>query len=106
MTDILLTTPEFYLYLGFVVALLIAALWTREAGAPVDEPGATGPTAGRGGGGSVFARGKLGRGPFRSFGRQPQRGRPFRDLQATLSAGYAAKLEQAIRMIRIDPPAG
>jgi hypothetical protein len=39
--DIILSMPEFYLYLVFVAVLLITALWTRETGPPVGEPCST-----------------------------------------------------------------
>jgi nucleotide-binding universal stress UspA family protein len=38
---IILSMPEFYLYLVFVVVLLITALWRRETGLPVGEPCST-----------------------------------------------------------------
>jgi hypothetical protein len=108
MKDIILSMPEFCLYLVFVVTLLITALWTRETGPPVGEPRATALTTGRGvGDAPVAARCNRDRAPLRSSALPPQRDRrPFRDLQATLSASYAAKLEQAIRTIRVGPPAG
>jgi hypothetical protein len=108
MKDIILSMPEVYLYLVFVVVLLIRALWTREIDPPVGEPRATALTTGRGvGDAPVAARCNLDRAPLRSSDLPPQRDRrPFRDLQATLSASYAAKWEQAIRTIRIGAPAG
>jgi hypothetical protein len=104
MKDILLSMPEFYLYLVFVVALLIAALWTRETGPPVGEPPAAALTTGWGvADAPVAARCNLARAPFPLQLRRDCR--PFQDLQATLSASYAAKLEQAFRTIRLGPPA-
>jgi hypothetical protein len=108
MMDILLSMPELYLYLVVVVALLITALWTRETGPPAGESRATALTTGRGvGDAPVAARCNPDRAPLRSSALQhPRDRRPFRDLQATLSASYAAKLEQAIRTLRVGPPAG
>jgi hypothetical protein len=108
MLDIILSKPAFYLYLAVVGALLIRALWPREADPPVGEPRATARTTGRGVGEAwVAARCNLDRAPLWSSALPPRRDRrPFRDLQATLSARYAARLEQAIRTIRVGPPAG
>jgi hypothetical protein len=108
MTDILLSMPEFYLYLVFVMVLLMTALWARETGPPVGEPRATAPTTGRAvGDAPAAARCNLDRAPLRSSALPPQRDRrPFRDLEAALSANYAARLEQAVRTIRGSPPAG
>jgi hypothetical protein len=108
MQDIILSMPAFYLYLVYVAALLITALWTRETDPPVGEPRAAALTTGRGvADAPAAARGNLDRAPLRSSAVQPQRDRrPYRDLQATLSASYAARLEQAIRTIRVGPPAG
>jgi hypothetical protein len=95
MMEIILATPVFHFYLLFVVVLLATALWTRETGRPVGEPRGPARTTG------------LDRILLRSSALQPQRDRrPFRDLQAALSASYAGKLQQAIRTIRIGPPAG
>jgi hypothetical protein len=85
MKDIILSMPEFYLYLVFVVPLLITALWRRETGSPVGEPRAAA---------ALWSS---------ALPLQHDR-RPFRDLQATLSASYAARLEQVIRTIRVDSP--
>jgi hypothetical protein len=106
MLDIILSTPVVYVYLVVVMALLIIGLWTREAGPPLGERRALVWTTGRGiADASVAARCNLDPGPFSVL--PPRRGRrPFRDLQATLSASYAARLEQAIRTIRVGPPPG
>jgi hypothetical protein len=94
MADIILSMPAVYLYLLTVVALLITGLRTREAGPPVGDA-------------AVAARCHLGRAPLRNAALPPRRDRrPFLKLQATLSARYAARLEQAIRTIRARPPAG
>jgi hypothetical protein len=108
MMDIILSMPAFYLYLVFVVALLIKALWTRETGSLVGEPRATALTTGRGvADTSVAARCNLDPVPLPSAAVPPQCDRRlFRDLQATLSASYAAKWEQTIRTIWVGPPAG
>jgi hypothetical protein len=108
MLDILLSMPGFYFYLVLVVVLLITAFWTRESCPPAGEPGAPARTAGRGGGDTpVAARCHLDRAGVRSSALQPRRDRrPFWDLQTALSASYAGKLEQAIRTIRVGPPAG
>jgi hypothetical protein len=107
MTDILLSMPAFYLYLVYVVALLIAALRSREPGSPVGEPRTTALTTGRSVGvAPVPACCNLDRAPLPgSVLRPPDNCRPFQDLQATLSANYAARLEQALRTIRVGPPA-
>jgi hypothetical protein len=107
MWDTILSMPAFYFYLMFVVAWLITALWTSETNPPVGEPGATALTTERGvTKASVAAGCNLDRAPFRISALPPQRDcRPFRNLQATLSASYAARLEQAIRTIRIGPSA-
>jgi hypothetical protein len=106
MLDNILSKPAFYLYLVVVGALLIRALWPREADPPVGEPRATARTNRRGVGEAwVAARCNLDRAPLWSSALPPQcRQRPFRDLQAALSARYAARLEQAIRTIRARPP--
>ena len=108
MKDILLSMPEVYLYLALVVTFLIAALWTREPLSAVGTPGRrvlrTGWDASND---PVAAWCDLDRAPLPGFAWQPQRDRgPFPDLQATLSAGYAAKVERAIQNIRIGAPAG
>jgi hypothetical protein len=104
MQDFILSTPGLYLYLMLVVVLLIAALWTRESDPPVGEPRATALTAGRGVGDVPSgARYTLDRVHLRHSGLPTQRGgRAFRNIEATLSASYAARLEQAIRTIRIE----
>jgi hypothetical protein len=108
MKDIILSMPEVYLYVVYVVVLLITALRTRETGPPVGNPRGTARATGSGAGDApAAARCDLDRAPARSSALQPQHDRgPFRDLQATLSASYAARLEQAIRTIRVGPPAG
>ena len=108
MLDNILSKPAFYLYLVIVGALLIRALWPRETNPPIGEPRATARTNRRGVGEAwVTARCNLDRAPLWSSALPHRRDRrPFRDLQATLSARYAARLEQAIRTIRARPPAG
>jgi hypothetical protein len=108
MKDIILSMPAFYLSMVFVVTLLITVLWARQTGPSDGEPRGTAPTTGWGvGDAPVAARCNLDRARLRRSAWQPQRDRrPFRDLEATLSASYAAKLEQAIRTIRVGPPAG
>jgi hypothetical protein len=108
MKDILLSMPEVYLYLALVVTFLIAALWTREPHSAVGTPGRrvlrTGWDVGDD---PVAAWCNLDRAPLPGFTRQPRRDRrPFRDLQATLSASYAARVERAIQTIWISAPAG
>ena len=107
MKDLSLSMPQVYLLVNLVivVVLLITALWTQETGPPVGEPRATALLTGRGVTDvPMAARGNLDRNPLRSSAWQPQRDlRPFSDLQATLSASYTAKVEQAIRTIRVDP---
>jgi hypothetical protein len=106
----MLSMPEVYLSINLVlvVVLLIAALWTRQTGPPVGEPRATALMTGRGvADAPAAARCNLDRNSLRSSAWQPQRDRrPFRDLEATLSASYTAKLEQAIRTIRVGRPPG
>ena len=106
MLDIILSKPAFYLYLVVVGALLIRALWPRETNPPIGEPRATAGPTGRGvGEASVAACCNLDRAPLWSSALPHRRDRrPFRDLQATLSARYVARLEQAIRTIRAHPP--
>ena len=108
MLDIILSKPAFYLYLMVVGTLLIRALWPREINPPIGEPRATARPTGRGvGGASVAARCNLDRAPLWSSAFPHRRDRrPFRGLQDTLSARYAAWLEQAIRTIRDHPPTG
>jgi hypothetical protein len=108
MKDILLSMPEFYLYLVFVVTLLIVAVGTRQTDPPVDEPRPAALTSGRGVAEALVAgRGNLDRPHWRDSAWPTQRDRRlFRDLETTLSANYAARLEQAIRTIRVGPPAG
>src|SRR5262249_17868966 len=98
MSDILLSMFTIYFYLALVVTLLIAAVWTREACA-------TGPTTGRGVADAlVAARCNLDPAPWRGSVLPPQPDRrPYRDLQATLSASYAARVEQEIRKVRVGP---
>ena len=107
MLEIILSMPAVYLYLVIVVALLFTGLRTRETDPPVGGPHATTRMTGRGvGDASLAARCHLDRASLRGPALPPQPGRrPFRDLQATLSARYAARLEQAIRTIRARPPA-
>ena len=108
MKDIILAMPEFYLYLMFVVMSVIMALWTRQAGPPVAEPRATAPTMGRVSATSRWQYVAASTGP--PCGVAPcspsATARPFADLEATLRASYSAMLEQAIRTIRLGPPAG
>jgi len=79
------------MYLVIIVALLVAALWTRDAG----EHRAA----------AAAARCNLGGNRLRSSAWQAPRGRgAFQDLEAALSASYAARFEQAIRTIRVGPP--
>jgi hypothetical protein len=105
MLDIILSMPVVYVYLVVVVALLIIGLWTREADPPADEPRATARTTERGVvDASVAARCNLDPAPLAVL--PPRDRRLFRELQATLSASYAARLEQAIRTIRVGPPPG
>jgi hypothetical protein len=85
MKDAILSTPGLYLYLLLVVTFLVAAFWKREAPPPVREARATALTS-----------------RWRHVGRAngPRTAGPFCDLQTTLSASYAARLEEAIRTIR------
>jgi hypothetical protein len=104
----ILSMPALYLYLMFVVTLLVMALWERETGRPVGKARTTTLTIGRGVADARMATGcNRDRAPgwssaWSSHGNR----RPFRDLQASLSASYAATLEQAIRTLRIGPPVG
>jgi hypothetical protein len=89
--------------LVLIVALLIAALWTRDVG----EPGAAASMTARGFADAAVAaaRCNLDGNPLRGYAWQAQRDRgPFKDLEAALSASYAATFEQAIRTIRVGPP--
>jgi hypothetical protein len=110
MKDLIPSMPEVYLSINLVivVVLLITALWIRETGPPVGEPRATALMTGRGVADAPAASCcTLDRNPLRSSAWQAQRDRgPFRDLEASLSASYAAQLEQALRTIRVGPPAG
>jgi hypothetical protein len=103
MKDIILSMPASYLYLAFVVALLIMALWAREPGAPAGNPRGTTLATGRGlDDARVAAQGNHDRTPLWGSAWPSQRdGRPFRDLEATLSASYVVRFEQAIRTIRV-----
>jgi hypothetical protein len=105
MMDILLSMPMFYLYLAFVVTLLIVAVRTRQTDRPGVEPRAAALTTGRSVAEAVVAgRRNLDR-PWRDSAWPPQRDRRlFRDLEASLSACYAVRLERAIRTIRVGPP--
>jgi hypothetical protein len=108
MKDIILSIPELYYYLAYVVALLVAALCTRETGPPAGESRDTALKTGRGvRDASVAARCNLDRAPLRSCVVQHRHDRrPFRDIEAALTARYADMLEQALRTIRISPPTG
>jgi hypothetical protein len=102
--------PELYLsiMLAIVGVLLITALLTRETDPPAGDPRDAALRAGPDAGGSPAAAWcDLDRNALRNSARQAPRGnRPFRDLEAALSASYAARLEQAVRRIRIGPSAG
>jgi hypothetical protein len=110
MNDISLSILAFYLSMNLVivVVLFIASLWIRETDLGVGEPHGKALPTGRGVGDAPAAAGcNRDRAPWRSSAWQPQRDRrPFRDLQATFSASYAAKVERAIRTIRTGTPAG
>jgi hypothetical protein len=98
MKDIILSMLQTYLSINLVivVVLLLTALWARETCPSGSEPSATALTTGQGLGDAAAAR--------RSNLLPPRRDRrPFRHLQATLSLRYAARVEQAIRTIRIGP---
>ena len=106
MKNIILSMPEFYLYVVFVVLALIAALWQRPTRLSVGEPRATAPTTGRASPTRWWRHVATATGP--PGGVPPWRPsatvRPFPDLEAALSASYAARLEQAVRTIRLGPP--
>jgi hypothetical protein len=103
MKDIILSMPQCILYLVIVVVLFVTALWTRPTGRRSGASRGTAPMARRGAGDTpVAALWNPDREPSRSSALPRQLGRPpFPDLQATLSARYAARLEQAIRTIRV-----
>ena len=88
--------------LVLIVALVVAALLTRDTG----EPGAAAPMTARGfADAAAAARCKLDGSLLRSSAWQAQRDcGPFKDVEAALSASYAARFEQAIRTIRVGPP--
>src|SRR5262249_20137391 len=89
--------------------LFIASLWIRKTDLGVSEPHGPALPTGRGVADAppVTAHCKGSRASWRSSAWQPQRDRRhFRDLQATLSASYAAGVERAIQTIRIGAPAG
>jgi hypothetical protein len=102
MNDIILSLPELYLYPVFLVILLVTALLARETDPPVGEPHGTTPPTGRGVGDAPVAAGcNRDRAPLPgSIGHPGGTHGPFRDLEATLSVTYAARLEQALRTIR------
>jgi hypothetical protein len=106
MKDIILSTPEAYLYLVPVAVLILTTLWTPKTGPPAGESGATALMTGRGVvDPPAAARWDLGQDPLGVSGWQSRGAcRPFWDLQAALSASYAARLEQAIRTIRDGTP--
>ena len=108
MKDILLSMPEVYLYRALVVTSLIAALWTHEPLSAVGTPGRRSLRTGWDAGDDlVAARCNLDRAPLPGPDWQPQGDRrPFRDLQAALSASYTARVERAIQTIRIGALAG
>jgi hypothetical protein len=110
MKDISLSILAFYLSMNLVivVVLFIASLWTRETDLGVGERHGTALPTGRGVADAPVAAGyNRDWAPWRSSAWQPQRDRrPFRNLQATLSASYAGRVERAIQTIRIGAPAG
>jgi hypothetical protein len=108
MKDIILSTPEAYLYLVPVAVLILTTLWMPKTGPPAGESGATALMTGRGVvDAPAAAPWDPGQDPLRvSRWQSPGDGRPFRDLQAALSASYAVRPGQAIRTIRDGPPAG
>ena len=106
MTGIILSNPGFCVCLALIWLWLLAAVCTRPSGPPVGGPRAPAPTAGRA---SPTHRQQYAAAWTGPPGGVPPCGpgptaRVFRDLQATLSAGYAATVEQAIRTIRLGPP--
>jgi hypothetical protein len=90
------------MYLVIIVALLVAALWTQDASAHRADAAMTA----RGfADAAAAARFNLDGNPLRSSAWQAPRDRgAFQDLEAALSASYAARFEQAIRTIRVGPP--
>ena len=88
--------------LVLLAALVVAALLTRETG----EPGAAASMTARGFADAAAAtRCNLDGSLLRSSAWQAKRDRgPLKDLEAALSASYAAKFEQAIRTIPVGPP--
>ena len=90
------------MYVVIVATLLVAALWTRDAG----EHRADAAMTARGfADAASAARFNLDGNPLRSSDWQAPRDRgAFQDLEAALSASYAARFEQAIRTIRVGPP--
>ena len=94
------------IHLAIVVALLIRALRIRETDPPVGQPCGTARPAEEGAGSPVAARCRHDRAPLPNSALElPPDRRPFHDLQATLSASYTARLEQAIRTIQVGTPA-
>jgi hypothetical protein len=108
MMDIILSKPLVYCYLVFVGVLLITALWPRETGLAVGEPRAAAPTPVPSSATHRWQHVAISSGP--PCGAPPcspgATDRLFSDLQATLYASYAVRLELAIRTIRGDPPVG
>ena len=98
MCDVIFSMPAIYVYLGCLLVLLITALLSRPADPPGGTPRATAPTPPPQH--DADPTGLSGGIPPRS---PSGTARPFSDLQSTLSASYAARLEKAIRTIR---PAG
>jgi hypothetical protein len=98
MKDLIFSLPELHCYLALVVALFATALWTRG----------TGPTGGELciADAEQAARCNLDPASLWRSVVQCQDDQPFRDLEAALSARYAAKLEQAFRSIVFFPRAG
>jgi hypothetical protein len=87
-----------------IVAFIVADLLTRDTGEPC---AATSMTARGVADAAAAARCNLDGSPLRGSAWQARRDRgPFEDLEAALSASYAAGFEQAIRTIRVGPPAG
>jgi hypothetical protein len=111
MKDISLLIPAFYFSVNLVIVgvLFIASLWIRKTDLGVGEP--SDPVLPTGEGVAdpppVAAHGNRNWASWRSSTWHPQRyRRPFHDLQATLSASYAARVERAIQTIRIGALAG